>query len=161
MKPRIGMIAGLAALAAAVVAPGAQGDAEFERAASGLMAHVTYVEPAVEGFVREKRLAYAARVASHAADGRRIVVAFVGIPDSRIDSFRDQLYARLQLGRRGGALIVATPTAVTMRTANLTPDAELAIIHIDTIKEGLKARSYTYTLYELFYDKGLVINSTT
>jgi hypothetical protein len=134
----------------------------LERAASALRTRNAHVDPAVAGFVREQRLAYAASVASRAADGRRIVVAFVGVPDARLDAFREQLYIRLGLADAMGALVVATPTSITMHTPNLTPDAELAIIWSDARRLRVRApRPYTETLAELVYDTGLVIHNTT
>jgi len=90
------------------------------------------------------------------------VVAFVGVPDQSLDSFREQLYIRLRLGDSMGTLVVATPTSITMHTANLTPDAELAIIRADARALRRRApRPYTATLAELVYDTGLVIHNTT
>ena len=149
-------------LAAAQRAPQAFGDSSLESAASALRARNAHVDAALAGFAREQRLAYAARVASRAADGRRIVVAFVDVPDVRLDAYRDQLYSRLRLGERQGALVVATPVSITMRTSNLTPDAELAIIRLDARALDVPApRPYTETLAELIYDTGLVIHNTT
>ena len=49
-----------------------------------------------------------------------------------------------------------------MRTPNLTPDAELAIIRLDARALMVPApRPYTATLAELVYDTGLVIHNTT
>jgi hypothetical protein len=149
-------------LAAVQQAPQAFGDSSLESAASALRARNAHVDAALAGYAREQRLAYAARVASRAADGRRIVVAFVDVPDSRLDAYRDQLYGRLRLAERQGALVVATPVSITMRTPNLTPDAELAIIRIDARALDVPApRPYTETLAELVYDTGLVIHNTT
>jgi hypothetical protein len=90
------------------------------------------------------------------------VVAFVDVPDARLDGFRDDLYGRLRLAKAKGALVVATLVSITMRTSNLTPDAERAIIQLDS--RGLDVpvpRPYTRTLAELVYDTGLVIHNTT
>jgi hypothetical protein len=149
-------------LAAAPEAPKASGNSSLENAARALSARHAHVDSALAGFAREQRLAYAARIASRAADGRRIVVAFVDVPDSRLDAYRDQLYGRLRLAEKHGALVVATPVSITMRTPNLTPDAELAIIRIDARALDVPApRPYTETLAELVYDTGLVIHNTT
>ena len=60
------------------------------------------------------------------------------------------------------ALVVATPISITMRTSNLTPDAELAIIRLDSRALDVPApRPYTETLAELVYDTGPVIHNTT
>jgi hypothetical protein len=149
-------------LLAAHQAPPAYGEAALERAASALQTRDAHVDPALAGFVREERLAYAAKVASRAADGRRIVIAFVGVPDMRLDAFREDLYGRLRLAEEQGALVVATPKSITMHTPNLTPDAELAIIRGDAWPLRVPApRPYTETLAELVYDMGLVIHNTT
>ena len=152
-------------VAAAVVlaaAGPAFGESSVESAASALRTRDAHVDAALGGFVREERLAYAARVASRAADGRRIVVAFVDVPDSHLDAYRDRLYDRLRLADAHGALVVATPISITMRTPNLTPDAELAIIRLDARALDVPApRPYTETIAELVYDTGLVIHNTT
>jgi hypothetical protein len=149
-------------LAAAQPVPPAFGESSLERAASALRTRNAHVDPAFGGLVGEERLAYAARVASRAADGRRIVIAFVGVPDANLDAFRERLYGRLRLAEAQGALVVATPTSITMRTPNLTPDAELAIIWRDARALKVPApRPYTETLAELVYDTGLVIHNTT
>jgi hypothetical protein len=151
--------------ALAVAAGGAPGDAAadtaLERAEGALRAHPVYVDRPLRRLVRPERLAYAARVASRAADGRRIVIAFLNVRDARLDGFRDRLYRRLRLAGRDGALIVATPTTITMRTPNLAPDAELAIIRHNAAKLRLPPRPYTASLAELVYDTGLVIHNTT
>jgi hypothetical protein len=142
--------------------PLAFGESTVERTASALRTQSAHVDLAVAGFVREERLAYAAKVASRAADGRRIVVAFVEVPDAHLDAFRERLYRQLRLAAAQGALVVATPTSITMRTPNLTPDAELAIIRGDAAALMVPApRPYTETLAELVYDTGLVIHNTT
>ena len=149
-------------LVAAQPAAQAFGQSPLDRAASALRTHSAHVDPALAGFVREGRLAYAARVASRAADGRRIVVAFVGVRDEQLDAFREALFKRLGLAKTMGSLVVATPTSITMRTPNLTPDAELAIIRLDARALNVDApRPYTETLAELVYDTGLVIHNTT
>lgn len=155
----------LAVLASALflfATPAAFADSSLEGAASALRVQHAHVDPTLGGFAREQRLAYAARVASRAADGRRIVVAFVDVPDVRLDAYRDRLYSRLRLADKDGALVVATPVSITMRTPNLTPDAELAIIRLDSRALDMPApRPYTETLAELVYDTGLVIHNTT
>jgi len=148
-------------LAAPQQAP-AFGDSSLERTASALRTRNAHVDATLAGFAREQRLAYAASVASRAADGRRIVVAFVDVRDSHLNAYRDQLYGRLRLAEKHGALVVATPVSITMRTPNLTPDAELAIIRLDSRALDVPApRPYTETLAELVYDTGLVIHNTT
>ena len=149
-------------VAAGHQAPLAFGESSLDGAASALRTRNAHVDAALAGFVREGRLAYAARVASRAADGRRIVVAFVDVPDAHLDAYRDRLYGRLRLAETQGALVVATPISITMRTPNLTPDAELAIIRLDSRALDVPApRPYTKTLAELVYDTGLVIHNTT
>jgi hypothetical protein len=149
-------------LAAAQQAPPAFGDSSLEGAANALRTRNAHVDATLAGFAREERLAYAASVASRAADGRRIVVAFVDVRDSHLDAYRDQLYGRLRLAEKHGALVIATPISITMRTPNLTPDAELAIIRLDSHALDVPApRPYTETLAELVYDTGLVIHNTT
>jgi hypothetical protein len=143
-------------------APTTSADSSLEGAASALDMRQAHVDPALAGFAREERLAYAARVATRAADGRRIVIAFVDVPDLRLDDYRDRLYQRLRLGEKDGTLVVATPVSITMRTPNLTPDAELAIIRLDSRALDMPVpRPYTNTLAELVYDTGLVIHNTT
>jgi hypothetical protein len=145
-------------LAAAQLTPAAFGDSSLEGTADALRTRNAHVDVALSGFAREERLAYAATVASHAADGRRIVVAFVDVPDARLDAYRERLFNRLRLADVDGALVVATPTSITMRTPNLTPDAELAIISLDSRALDVPApRPYTETLAELVYDTGLEI----
>jgi hypothetical protein len=149
-------------LAAVQLATPAFGESSLDGTARALSTRNAHVDVALSGFAREDRLAYAARVASHAADGRRIVVAFVDVPDAGLDSYREQLYGRLRLADVHGALVVATPTSITMRTSNLTPDAERAIIRLDSRALDVPApRPYTETLAELVYDTGLVIHNTT
>src|SRR6476659_5904536 len=106
----------LACALIAVTAQPAFGETPLDRAVRALSTRDAHVDPAVAGFVREDRLAYAAKIASRAADGRRIVVAFVGVPDQSLDGFREQLYIRLRLGDSMGTLVVATPTSITMHT---------------------------------------------
>lgn len=162
MRGGVAIFAGVLLLAAAQQAPEAFGDSSLDRAARALRTRNAHVDAALGGFAREERLAYAARVASRAADGRRIVIAFVDVRDSQLDAYRDQLYARLRLAQKHGALVVATPVSITMRTPNLTPDAELAIIRLDARALDVPApRPYTETLAELVYDTGLVIHNTT
>jgi hypothetical protein len=86
-------------------------------------------------------------------------VAFVEVPDARLNKFREDLFGRLRLARAHGALIVATPTATTMHTSNLTPDAEVAVIRLELISRA--HHSFTEKLAELIYDTGLVIHNTT
>jgi hypothetical protein len=160
-RPLVGIAFAVVLVAAPPALPTVT-DSSLERAASALRTRSAHVDTALQGLAREDRLAYAAQIASRAADGRRIVIAFVGVPDAQLDGFRERLYRRLRLGHVHGALVVATPTSITMRTANLTPDAELAIIWRDA--RALRApapRPYTKTLAELVYDTGLVIHNTT
>jgi hypothetical protein len=145
-----------------LAAPRAFGESSLDGTARALSTRNAHVDASVAGFAREDRLAYAATVASRAADGRRIVVAFVDVPDAGLDAYREQLYVRLRLADVHGALVLATPTSITMRTANLTPDAERAIIRLDARALDVPApRPYTETLAELVYDTGLVIHNTT
>jgi hypothetical protein len=109
--------------------------------------------------VGQARLAYAARIASHAADGAKVRVAFVNVPNARLDQFRDRLFRRLRLGGERGALIVGTPTAVALRTATLTPDQESGILLLES--PLLHRVSRTEGLAELTYDVGLVIHNST
>jgi hypothetical protein len=95
-SPRTGIVA-LAVLATAA-APAARADEDVESAAvAALRAGTTFVAPSVGRVVDRERLAYAARVASRAADGAAIKVAFVDVPDGRLDGFRDRLFRRLSL----------------------------------------------------------------
>jgi len=119
-----------------------------------------FVDPALTRLVSAERLRYAASVASRVADGAPIKVAFVDVADERLDAFRDRLYGALRLGP-GGALIVATPVSITMRTAILTPSAEEAIIERDAEPLRMPPRRYTESLAELVYDTGLVIHNST
>ena len=102
------------------------------------------------------RLEYAARVASRTADGARIKVAFVDVESSRLNGFRDRLFRRLKLGD-DGAVVIATPVAVAMRSASLTPDQESYILKADG--RALKSRRYTSAVAEMTYDVGLVIHN--
>jgi hypothetical protein len=158
----IGTLVCAAFLVAAQPTLAANRDPILDRAADGLRTQNAHVDPAVAGFARVDRLAYAARIASRAADGRRIVVVFVDVPDARLNDFRERLYRRLRLADAMGALVVATPRSITMHTPNLTPDAELAIIwgHAREL-DVPPPRPYTETLAELVYDTGLVIHNTT
>jgi hypothetical protein len=149
------------AVALAATAAPAFGES-LEGTASALRTRTAHVDPALAGLVQEERLAYATKIAARAADGRRIVFAFVAVPDAQLDAFRERLYTRLRLAEVQGALVVATPTSITMRTPNLSPDAELAIIRLDARALRVPApRPYTKTLAELVYDTGLVIHNTT
>jgi hypothetical protein len=159
MKPLA--VAAISALVAAVSSATASDRTALVQATNALRSEPAYVDPALAGLVRRERLAYPARVATRAADGRRVVVAFVSVPDIGLDSFRERLYARLGLRGVDGTLIVATPTSITMRTPNLTPDAELAIIRRDGAAIELPSRPYTEVLAELVYDTGLVVHNTT
>jgi hypothetical protein len=158
----VAIFASALSVAGAQQAPQAFGESSVESAASTLRTRYAHVDTGLAGFAREERLAYAASVASRAADGRRIVVAFVDVADAHLDAYRDELYDRLRLAETQGALVVATPASITMRTPNLTPDAELAIIRLDARALDVPApRPYTETLAELIYDTGLVIHNTT
>jgi hypothetical protein len=161
-RARVAVI-GCALLPAAFqLTPAAFGDSSLAGTARALSTRNAHVDAALAGFAREDRLAYAATIASRAADGRRIVVAFVDVPDARLDAYREQLYGRLRLAKNDGALVLATPRSITMRTPNLTPDAERAIIRLDARALDVPApRPYTETLAELVYDTGLVIHNTT
>jgi hypothetical protein len=117
-----------------------------------------YTQPSVAKLVNQQRLAYAARTASHAADGAPIKVVFVGVSNRRLNLLRDRLFEQLDL-RPSGALVVATPTAVTIRTQTLTRDQENGIVALDAHLFGHRA-GYTEPLAELVYDVGLVIHNS-
>ena len=125
-------------------------------AAKRLAAHAVYVDPAVSSLVSTARLEYAARVASRTADGARIKVAFVNVANARLDGFRDRLFRALELGD-DGAVVIATPVSVAMRSASLTPDQEAYILKADG--RALKAQRYTSAVAEMTYDVGLVIHN--
>jgi hypothetical protein len=127
-----------------------------EDAAKRLAAHAVYVDPDVAGLVDAGRLEYAARVASRTADGARIKVAFVNVASNRLNGFRDRLYRRLKLGD-DGAVVIATPVAVAMRSASLTPDQETYILRADG--RALRSKKYTSAVAEMTYDVGLVIHN--
>ena len=152
------LLLALGSLALPPAAPADEIDAVGDASAMALRLGDAYVASDVEGWVRTDRLAYAARIASHAADGAKVRVAFVNVPSRRLDGFRDRLFRRLRLGDRG-ALIVGTPTAVAVRTATLTPDQETGIL----VLEGptLSRLPRTDGLAELTYDVGLVIHNST
>jgi hypothetical protein len=144
----IGLLLGL-------IAPPAEGAVDGD-AAQRLAAHAVYVDPAVSSLVSTARLEYAARVASRTADGARIKVAFVNVANARLNGFRDRLFRALELGD-DGAVVIATPGAVAMRSASLTPDQESYILKADG--RALKARHYTSAVAEMTYDVGLVIHN--
>jgi hypothetical protein len=160
MKRAAAVLAAIASLA--VASPALAADrAVLKRAASALASSHAYVDPVLSGLARPDRLDYSGRIATRAADGRRVVIAFVSIPDARLDRFRERLYARLGFRSTEGTLVVASPTSITMRSSNLTPDAELAIIRRDGVALELPSRRYTDVLAELVYDTGLVVHNTT
>jgi hypothetical protein len=149
-------------VAASLLLPSAAAAAAVEPAAVArtLASAAVYVEPGLELLVDEGRLRYATSVASRAADGAPIKLAFVDVPDRDLNGFRERLYARLDLGERG-ALVVATPVSITMRTKTLAPITEDAIIGVAGIELRRPPRRYTEALGELVYDTGLVIHNTT
>jgi hypothetical protein len=152
------LLVALGSVAGSTAARADQIDAVGDSSLVALRMGEAYVASDVAGWVRQAPLAYAARTASHAADGAKVRVAFVNVPDGRLDEFRDRLFRRLGLGERG-ALIVGTPTAVAVRTATLTPDQENGILAL----EGpmLLRLPRTEGLAELTYDVGLVIHNST
>jgi hypothetical protein len=117
-----------------------------------------YTQPSVAKLVDQQRLAYAARIASHAADGAPIKVVFVGVSNRRLNPLRDRLFEQLDL-KPSGALVVGTPTAVTIRTQTLTQDQENGIVALDANHFGHRG-GYTEPLAELVYDVGLVIHNS-
>src|SRR5262245_29382053 len=116
-----------------------------EDAARRLAAHAVYVDPAVAPLVDRARLEYAARVATRTADGAPIKIAFVNIANSRLNAFRDRLFRRLDLGD-DGAVVIATPISVAMRSASLTPDQETYILRADG--RALRSKRYTSAVAE-------------
>jgi hypothetical protein len=127
-------------------------------AARQLAGHSVYVDPAVASVVDADRLAYAARVASRTADGARIKIAFVNVATNRLNAFRDRLYRQLELGD-DGAVVIATPVAVAMRSKTLTPDQEAYILKADGRALKATPRRYTSAVAEMTYDVGLVIHN--
>ena len=160
LQPLARDLAALAVLAAVAPAHSARAEKSTEPAAAALRAGSTYVAPTVAKVVDRERLAYAAGVASRAADGAPIKVVFVDVPDERLDGFRDRLFERLSLGPRG-ALVIGTITAITLRTASLTPDQEAAVAVGDSGPLRAPPRRYTEGIAELTYDLGLVIHNST
>jgi hypothetical protein len=160
-RRRISVAFLLVALGSVAGSPPARADEIDAIGDSSLMAlrlADAYVASDVQGWVGQARLAYAARTASHAADGAKVRVAFVNVPNARLDEFRDRLFRRLRLGDRG-ALIVGTPRAVAVRTATLTPDQENGILALEG--PTLLRLGHTNGLAELIYDVGLVIHNST
>jgi hypothetical protein len=132
----------------------------IEETLAGLRKDAIHLDERVANFVERRRLVYATAVASRAADGAAIKFAFVDVPDDELDAFRDAVFAALDLGERG-AVVIATPVSVTMRTKTLHPGAEAAIIERDAGPVARLPRRYTEPLAELVYDVGLVIHNST
>lgn len=130
------------------------------RAADGLRETDVFIDPEVANLIDRERIAFAASTASRAIDGEPVKFAFVNVPDDRLNGFRDRLFSRLDLGERG-ALIVATPVSVAVRTRTLRPDTEAAIVARDGEPIAAVPRRYTEPLAELVYDVGLVIHNST
>jgi hypothetical protein len=155
------LAAGAVVLALAAPAAHAAPPASVEQQAfSALRERPVFIHDKVSRLVDEVHLTYAALTASRAADGAQIKLAFVSVPNSRLDSLRDRLYVRLRLGP-GGALVLANPLAITMRTATLTIEQEAAIIQLDGRALRRMPGNYTKMLAELTYDTGLVIHNST
>ena len=155
MRTFIGSL--LAAALALFAAPASASSLET-RAFDAASVRDVYAEPSVAGLVDQKRLAFAARSASHAADGAPIKILFLDVPGRKLKPLRDRLFRRLHLAP-SGALVVGTPRAVTIRTHTLTIDQENAIVALDTTQFGHRA-GYTKPLAELIYDVGLVIHNS-
>lgn len=132
----------------------------IEETVAGLRKDAVHLDERVANFVDRRRLGYATAVASRAADGAAIKFAFVDVPDDELDAFRDAVFAALDLDEQG-AVVIATPVSVTMRTTSLRPETEAAIIERDAGPVARLPRRYTEPLAELVYDVGLVIHNST
>jgi len=141
-----------------VLAPSAAAASVESDAARRLSEHSVYVDPAVGQLVNVEGLEYAARVASRTADGAPIKVAFVNVATGRLNAFRDRLFRSLKLGE-DGAVVIATPIAVVMRSASLTDDQEDYILKADGRALRRTPPRYTSAVSELTYDVGLVIHN--
>jgi hypothetical protein len=148
----------LAAALALFAAPAPASNLETRALDAASMRDV-YAQPLVAGLVNQKRLAYAARTASHAADGAPMKVLFVDLPNRTLNRWGDRVFERLSLPR-GGALIVGTPKAVIIRTHTLTVGQENGIVALDARPFKRRGADYTEPLAELVYDVGLVIHNT-
>ena len=154
--PRVAALPALAALM--LVAPAAASPTLESRALRGVTSADVYAQPSVAKLVDEQRLAYAARIASRAADGAPMKIIFLDVPGRRLNPLRDRLFERLGLAP-SGALVLGTPRGVTIRTHTLTADQENAIVALDAHLFGHRA-DYTKPLAELVYDVGLVIHNS-
>ena len=151
---------GIVTAAVGLTPPAARATWELDAIARGLGSGDIYVGAAVSPLVDAPELRRGAAIASRAADGARIKLAFVNVSDAQLDSFRERLFGALDLGSHG-ALVVATPVSITMRTKTLTPAAEHAIIAAAAFELRAPPRDYTAALAELLYDTGLVIHNST
>jgi hypothetical protein len=155
--PRVAALAALAALM--LVAPAAASTTLESRALRAVTRGDVYAQPSVAKLVDEDRLAYAARIASRAADGAPMKIVFVDVPHRRLNALRDRLFEQLDLGP-SGALVVGTPQAVAIRTRTLTSDQENGIVALDAHLFRKRGAGYTEPLAELVYDVGLVIHNS-
>lgn len=129
------------------------------RAFNAVSVSDVYVQPSVAKLVNQRRLAYAARIASRAADGAPMKIVFVDIPERKLNRLRDRLFQRLNLAP-SGALVVGTPKSVTIRTNTLTVGQEDGIVALDSGLFKRRGAGYTAPLSELIYDVGLVIHNS-
>jgi hypothetical protein len=160
IRPAAPQVAALSALAVALLAAPADAASTLEmHALRAAAAGDVYAQPSVAKLVDQERLAYAARIASHAADGAPMKVLFVDVPKDKLNPLRDRLFERLHLSP-AGALVVGTPEAVTIRTHTLTSDQENGIVALDAHLFGHRKTGYTEPLAELVYDVGLVIHNS-
>ena len=132
----------------------------IDETVDGLRRDAVHLDGRVANLVDRRRLEHATAVASRAADGAAIKFAFVDVPDRELDAFREAVFAALELGERG-AVVIATPVSVTMRSKTLRPQTEAAIIERDAGAIARVPRRYTEPLAELVYDVGLVIHNST
>jgi hypothetical protein len=156
MRTFIGSL--LAAALALFAAPALASNLET-RAFNGISARDVYVQPSVAKLVNQRRLAYAARIASRAADGAPMKIAFVDIPQRKLKPLSNRLFQRLNLAP-SGALVVGTPKSVTIRTQTLTVGQEDGIVALDAGLFARRGAGYTVPLSELIYDVGLVIHNS-
>lgn len=138
----------------------ARAEPDVAAVAQRLADDAVYVEPGLERVVDAERLRHATSIASRAADGAPIKLAFVDVPDESLDAFRDRLAAAVDLDERG-ALVVATQVSITMLTMSLPPITEESIIGVAAFELRRPPRNYTEALSELVYDTGLVIHNST
>ena len=156
MRTLIGSL--LAAALALFAAPALASNLET-RAFNAVSGRDVYVQPSVARLVNQRRLAYAARIASRAADGAPMKIVFVDIPQRKLNPLRDRLFQRLHLAP-SGALVVGTPKGVTIRTHTLTVGQEDGIVELDARLFKRRGAGYTEPLSELIYDVGLVIHNS-